>query len=128
MTRADRRLLLAAGALLVALAVAIPVHEFAHARSAVSCGDDTPRLQGRLTIFPVVAATAVFQVVWGALFSLIFCPTFGAVRLSTVVITAIGAVALYGLCQELGVSRLRSALVWRRFSSIPSSSCSPSRS
>src|SRR5262245_2200157 len=38
--------------ILFALVVAIPVHEFAHARSAVSCGDDTPRLQGRLTITP----------------------------------------------------------------------------
>lgn len=37
---------------LFALLIAIPVHEFAHARSAVSYGDDTPRLDGRLTIFP----------------------------------------------------------------------------
>lgn len=37
---------------LFALAVAIPVHEFAHARSAVSNGDDTPKLDGRLTILP----------------------------------------------------------------------------
>lgn len=37
---------------LFALAIAIPVHEFAHARSAVSNGDDTPRLDGRLTILP----------------------------------------------------------------------------
>lgn len=37
---------------LFALAVAIPVHEFAHARSAVTLGDDTPRRDGRLTIFP----------------------------------------------------------------------------
>jgi Zn-dependent protease len=37
---------------LFALIIAIPVHEFAHARSAVSCGDDTPQLDGRLTILP----------------------------------------------------------------------------
>jgi len=37
---------------LVALAIAIPIHEFAHARSAVSYGDDTPRRQGRLSIAP----------------------------------------------------------------------------
>src|SRR5436305_173849 len=37
---------------LFALVIAIPVHEFAHARSAVSYGDDTPRLDGRLTILP----------------------------------------------------------------------------
>jgi 4-amino-4-deoxy-L-arabinose transferase-like glycosyltransferase len=66
--------------------------------------------EGRLTIFPVVAATAVFQVAWGALFGLLFGPTFGAFRLSTVVITALGGLALYGLCRELGVSRPRGAL------------------
>jgi Zn-dependent protease len=37
---------------LLALAIAIPIHEFAHARSAVSYGDDTPRRQGRLSIAP----------------------------------------------------------------------------
>jgi Zn-dependent protease len=37
---------------LVALAIAIPIHEFAHARSAVSYGDETPRKQGRLSIAP----------------------------------------------------------------------------
>jgi Zn-dependent protease len=37
---------------LFALAIAIPVHEFAHAASATIAGDDTPRRQGRLTIFP----------------------------------------------------------------------------
>jgi Zn-dependent protease len=38
--------------ILFALAVAIPIHEFAHAASAVAFGDDTPRRDGRLTIFP----------------------------------------------------------------------------
>lgn len=37
---------------LFALAVAIPIHEFAHAASATLCGDDTPRRDGRLTIYP----------------------------------------------------------------------------
>jgi Zn-dependent protease len=37
---------------LFALIVAIPIHEYAHARSAVSYGDDTPARDGRLTIFP----------------------------------------------------------------------------
>jgi Zn-dependent protease len=37
---------------LLALLIAIPVHEFAHALSAVNNGDDTPRRDGRLTIFP----------------------------------------------------------------------------
>ena len=66
--------------------------------------------EGRLTVFPVVAATAVFQIVWGAIFGLIFEPTFGVFRLSTVVITALGAAALYALCRDLGVSRGRGAL------------------
>jgi Zn-dependent protease len=37
---------------LFALLIAIPVHEFAHALSAVNNGDDGPRRDGRLTIFP----------------------------------------------------------------------------
>jgi Zn-dependent protease len=37
---------------LFALIIAIPVHEFAHALSAVNNGDDGPRRDGRLTIFP----------------------------------------------------------------------------
>lgn len=37
---------------ILALAIAIPVHEFAHALSAVNNGDDGPRRDGRLTIFP----------------------------------------------------------------------------
>jgi Zn-dependent protease len=31
----------------------VTLHEFAHAWTAVRCGDDTPRLQGRLTIDPI---------------------------------------------------------------------------
>jgi Zn-dependent protease len=38
--------------LLLALLIAIPVHEFAHALSAVNNGDDGPRRAGRLTILP----------------------------------------------------------------------------
>jgi Zn-dependent protease len=37
---------------LFALVVAIPVHEFAHALSAVNNGDDGPRRDGRLSIMP----------------------------------------------------------------------------
>src|SRR3954454_13780651 len=57
--------------------------DWAYARSTQILLDEA-----RLTIFPVVAATAVFQIVWGALFGLIFEPTLGIFRLSTVVITA----------------------------------------
>jgi Zn-dependent protease len=38
---------------LVALAVAITIHEFAHALAADRLGDPTPRVQGRLTLNPL---------------------------------------------------------------------------
>jgi len=66
--------------------------------------------RGGLTVFPVVVATAIFPIAWGAFFGFLFGPQLGIFRLSTVVITALGALALYGLCRELGVSRPRSAL------------------
>jgi Zn-dependent protease len=37
---------------ILALAIAIPIHEFAHALSAVNNGDDGPRRDGRLSIMP----------------------------------------------------------------------------
>lgn len=42
--------LLAVGAILL---LALPLHEFAHAATAVALGDDTPRLQGRLSLNPL---------------------------------------------------------------------------
>lgn len=38
--------------IILALLVAIPIHEFAHALSAVNNGDDGPRRDGRLSIMP----------------------------------------------------------------------------
>jgi Zn-dependent protease len=38
---------------LLILAIAFPVHEFAHAWTAVALGDETPRIQGRLTLNPL---------------------------------------------------------------------------
>lgn len=38
---------------IIALLVAITVHEFAHAWTAVRLGDPTPKLQGRLTLNPI---------------------------------------------------------------------------
>jgi 4-amino-4-deoxy-L-arabinose transferase-like glycosyltransferase len=87
------------------LAPVATTDDWAYARSA-----QILLAEGRLTIFPVVAATAVFQVVWGALFGIIFGPTLGVFRLSTVVITALGGLALYGLCRDLSVTRARGAL------------------
>lgn len=66
--------------------------------------------EGRLTVFPVVAATAVFQIGWGALFALIFGMTLGVMRVSTLVMISLGAISLYALLRDLGVSRGRSAL------------------
>lgn len=71
--------------------------------------------EGTLKIFPVVAATAVGQVLWGALFALIFGMSLGVMRLSTVVMAALGGIAIYAILRMLGVSKSRSALgmgVW----------------
>ena len=46
----DPARLLAIGAILL---LALPFHEFAHAASAVALGDETPRMQGRLTLNPL---------------------------------------------------------------------------
>lgn len=54
-TRANS--LLSILAYLVAITFAICMHEFAHAFSAVKCGDNTPRDMGRLTINPAVHLT-----------------------------------------------------------------------
>lgn len=40
-------------AYLLILGIAFPVHEFAHAWMGVSLGDETPRIQGRLTLNPL---------------------------------------------------------------------------
>lgn len=64
----------------------------------------------RLTVFPVVAATAIGQILWGGLFALIFGMDLGVMRLSTVVMVALGAAALYAILRQLGVSRSRGAL------------------
>jgi Zn-dependent protease len=39
--------------LFVGFVAFVALHEFAHAWTAVRCGDDTPRLQGRLTLDPL---------------------------------------------------------------------------
>lgn len=56
---------------LFALMIAIPIHEFAHAVSAVSNGDDGPRRDGRFSIMPwdhfepVGAIFCVFSSIFG---------------------------------------------------------------
>src|SRR4051794_15106827 len=64
----------------------------------------------RIHILSVAAATQIFQLFWGAIFAEVFGMTFGALRLSTVVVVGLGGLALFGLCRELGVNRARSAL------------------
>jgi 4-amino-4-deoxy-L-arabinose transferase-like glycosyltransferase len=66
--------------------------------------------EGRLTVLPAVAATAVFQIAWGALFATIFGMTLGVMRVATLVMVALGGLAFYGLLRELGIGRSRSAL------------------
>jgi 4-amino-4-deoxy-L-arabinose transferase-like glycosyltransferase len=65
---------------------------------------------GELKIFPAVAATAVFQVIWGWLFAMLFGMSLGVMRVATLAMVGLGAVALYALLCELGVRRGRSAL------------------
>ena len=66
--------------------------------------------EGRLTVLPAVAATAVFQILWGALFGTIFGMSLGVMRLATVVMVALGAIALYAMARDLGVTKGRAAL------------------
>lgn len=66
--------------------------------------------EGHLRVFPVVAATAVGQILWGALFALTFGMTLGVMRLSTVVMVALGSIALYAILRQLGISQGRSAV------------------
>jgi 4-amino-4-deoxy-L-arabinose transferase-like glycosyltransferase len=66
--------------------------------------------EGRVRILDLSVVTLIWQVLWGGLFAAVLGPTFGAMRLSTVVITALGGLACYGCCRQLGVERGRAAL------------------
>lgn len=66
--------------------------------------------EGQLRILDLSVVTLVFQVAWGAVFSSLFGLSFGALRLSTVVLMGLSAFAFYGLCRELAVDRTRSAI------------------
>lgn len=62
---------------MLALALSITVHEWAHAISADKLGDDTPRLQGRVTLWPgahldpvgsvmmIISSIVGFGIGWG---------------------------------------------------------------
>lgn len=66
--------------------------------------------QGRMDILDLSVTTLVFQVLWAALFGLVFGDSFGTQRFSTVVIFLLSGVALYALLRTLGVTYGRSAL------------------
>ena len=63
-------LFISMASLLFVVFCTMPVHEFAHAWTAVKLGDDTPRLQGRLTLRPmahidIIGAVMIFLVGFG---------------------------------------------------------------
>ncbi|HUQ39483.1 MAG TPA: glycosyltransferase family 39 protein [Acidimicrobiales bacterium] len=63
----------------------------------------------RLDVDDLSASTLVVQALWGGLFSQLFGFTFGVLRASTVVVTAIAGGAAYGLSREIGLSRARAS-------------------
>ncbi len=65
---------------------------------------------GNFRILPISVATLVSQVWWGALFATVFHDTLGVLRVATVCLVFLGAIAVYGLCRELRVPTGRSAL------------------
>jgi len=61
--------------------------------------------QGELKIIDLSVVTLLSQLAWGALFALPFGPSFGTLRIATLVLVALGGIALYGLCRELRLGR-----------------------
>jgi hypothetical protein len=66
--------------------------------------------EGRLHILDLSVVTLVFQIAWGSLFAALFGLSFGVLRLSTFVMTMLGGAACYGLCRELEITAMPSAL------------------
>lgn len=58
----------------------------------------------------IITMTLIAQVVWGALFCLLFGPSFNALRASTLVLGLAGLLALYGLLREAKASRWAAVL------------------
>ena len=79
--------------------------DFLYARSVETLLDDH-----RLRIVNLSVATTVVHVLWGSLYAAVFGLTPGVLRVSTVVLFAIGGLATYGLCRELDVRRGLAAL------------------
>lgn len=66
--------------------------------------------EGRVEILDLSVVTLIFQVFWGALFSLFFGISFGSMRLSSTILFLLSGVAMYGICLEMGVRKARAAL------------------
>ncbi|MBA2752855.1 MAG: glycosyltransferase family 39 protein, partial [Chloroflexia bacterium] len=66
--------------------------------------------EGDLRVLDLSVITLLFQVAWGGFFSLLFGLSFGAMRLSTVVLTALSGVAFYAMLGQLAVPRPRAAI------------------
>jgi 4-amino-4-deoxy-L-arabinose transferase-like glycosyltransferase len=64
----------------------------------------------RLWVSPIATANLVFQIAWGGLFAAVLGPSLGVMRLSSVVLWALGGAACYGLVWELTRRRVLSAL------------------
>lgn len=74
--------------------------DWIYARAALTLYEEQ-----RLRILEPAAAIAVFEAAWGALAAWVFGFSFGALRASTVVLTAAGAVGVFGLATALGARR-----------------------
>lgn len=66
--------------------------------------------EGRFQILDIAGASALFQILWAAPLAALFGPTFGVLRLATVLFIAGSSVAVYAGCRELNVVRERGAL------------------
>jgi hypothetical protein len=64
----------------------------------------------RVHILDQTGATAVFETFWGGLFGIVLGTQLWVFRLSTVVLSFIGGLAMYGVCRELGTSKRLSAI------------------
>ncbi|HUQ39482.1 MAG TPA: glycosyltransferase family 39 protein [Acidimicrobiales bacterium] len=101
------------GGFLVAALVLVPVgapvaihDDWVYARAVQVLVQD-----GRFELGDLTAATLVTQVAWGSVFAALFGFSFGVLRVSTVVVAAIGGCGLFGLCREVGVSPRRAAAI-----------------
>lgn len=65
---------------------------------------------GSIQISGLSMANAVFDTIWGGLFARVLGETYGALRTSTLVLTALSGPFLYWMCRNLGAHRLVSLL------------------